>query len=61
MEVFPLLRITIGLAYTEALFGILSVAAFIVFYFIMPMTKGGKSVEEIAEMFEKGYSVRERA
>lgn len=61
VEVFPLLRITIGLAYTEALFGILSVAAFIVFYFIMPMTKGGKSVEEIAEMFEKGYSVRERA
>ncbi|GGM76356.1 MFS transporter [Thermogymnomonas acidicola] len=60
VEVFPLLRITIGLAYTEALFGILSVAAFIVFYFIMPMTKG-KSVEEIAEMFEKGYSVRERA
>ena len=44
--------IDIGLGYTMAVFGILSIMAVITFYFIMPETKN-KSVEEINDMFEK--------
>ena len=46
------MHIDIGLGYTMAVFGILSIMAVITFYFIMPETKN-KSVEEITDMFEK--------
>jgi sugar porter (SP) family MFS transporter len=52
IELFPVMHIDIGLGYTMAVFGILSIMAVITFYFIMPETKN-KSVEEINDMFEK--------
>ena len=52
IELFPVMHIDIGLGYTMAVFGILSIMAVITFYFIMPETKN-KSVEEITDMFEK--------
>ncbi|MEM0132566.1 MULTISPECIES: sugar porter family MFS transporter [Acidiplasma] len=51
IEIFPAMNLHIGLGYTMAVFGVLSVIAVIIFFFIMPETKG-ISVEEVTEMFE---------
>ena len=51
IELFPVMHVDIGLGYTMAVFGVLSAIAVIVFYIIMPETKG-RSVEEVNEMFE---------
>jgi SP family arabinose:H+ symporter-like MFS transporter len=51
IEIFPVMHVDIGLGYTMAVFGALSIAAVIIFYIIMPETKG-RSVEEINDIFE---------
>ncbi|MHB8396461.1 MAG: sugar porter family MFS transporter [Thermoplasmataceae archaeon] len=52
VEIFPFMDSTIHIAGSLVVFGVLSVAAAVVFYMIMPVTKG-KSVEEITEMFDR--------
>lgn len=52
VEIFPYMDNSIHIAGSLLVFGILSVAAVILFYTIMPVTKG-KSVEEISEMFDR--------
>ncbi len=51
IEIFPVMHVTIGLGYTMAVFGILSTMAAVIFFIIMPETKG-KSVEDITKMFD---------
>ncbi len=51
IEIFPVMDSTIKIGYSMAIFGVLSLIAVTIFYFIMPVTKG-KSVEDITSMFE---------
>ncbi len=51
IEIFPIMHSSIGLGYTMAIFGVLSLIAVVTFFLIMPETRG-KSVEEITSMFE---------
>lgn len=51
VELFPYMNDTIHIAGSLVVFGILSVMAVIIFYIIMPVTKG-KSVEAITTMFD---------
>lgn len=50
-EIFPYMDSILHLGYSVIIFGIISVIAFIIFFFTMPETKN-LSVEQIAEMFE---------
>jgi MFS family permease len=51
VEIFPYMDDTIHIAGSLVVFAILSVVAVVIFYRIMPVTKG-KSVEEITSMFD---------
>jgi SP family arabinose:H+ symporter-like MFS transporter len=51
IELFPVMDLKIGLGYTMAVFAVLSIMAVVIFFYIMPKTKG-KSVEEINDIFE---------
>lgn len=51
VELFPVMHIAIGIGYSMVVFGALAVIAIVIFFFIMPETKG-KSVEEVNEIFE---------
>jgi SP family arabinose:H+ symporter-like MFS transporter len=51
VEIFPYMDKTIHIAGSLVVFGFLSVVAVVIFYKIMPVTKG-KSVEEITTMFD---------
>ncbi|MEM3676511.1 MAG: MFS transporter, partial [Thermoplasmataceae archaeon] len=51
VEIFPLMDDSIHIAGSLVVFGVLSVIAVIIFFNLMPQTKG-KSVEEITEMFD---------
>lgn len=52
IEIFPYMELTIKLSGSMLIFGVLSVVALIVFYFMLPETKQ-KSVEEINVMLDK--------